>query len=174
MFNTTEPTMANTTIVADLPPLPVYTTAPIPPLLPFISDFWLSLIAPHVAFWVVSMIFHLIDVFDLFPQYRLHTPEEVVGKHEMFQAHCLWDPPPKFPPDSDEDGYWVPSLIPFASWDAYDLCIDAQRHDIWEFCPNIGLIKVLPSIASVALALTGRVDSGEEANLAPFLYRSGK
>ncbi|KAH8894936.1 hypothetical protein GQ53DRAFT_642196 [Thozetella sp. PMI_491] len=69
--------MANATMASDLPPLPPYTTTEMPALLPFISDFWLSLIAPHIAYWALSMVFHLVDVYDLFPQYRLHTPEEI-------------------------------------------------------------------------------------------------
>ncbi|KAM7205074.1 sphingolipid C4-hydroxylase [Rhypophila sp. PSN 637] len=69
--------MANTTLAYDLPPLPAYEMRPMPDYLPFISDFWLALVAPHIAYWVVSMIFHVIDMYDLFPQYRLHTPEEI-------------------------------------------------------------------------------------------------
>ncbi|KAK4639636.1 Sphingolipid C4-hydroxylase sur2 [Podospora bellae-mahoneyi] len=70
---------SNTTTASypPLPPLPSYELKPLPDLLPFISDFWLSIILPHVAYWVVSGIFHLIDTYDLFPQYRLHTPEEI-------------------------------------------------------------------------------------------------
>lgn len=68
----------NVTMATDLPPLPSYTATLMPDLFPnYISDFWLSIIAPHVAYWVIAMIFHLIDVYDLFPQYRLHTPEEI-------------------------------------------------------------------------------------------------
>lgn len=68
----------NVTMATDLPPLPSYTATLMPDLFPnYISDFWLSIIAPHIAYWVISMIFHLIDVYDLFPQYRLHTPEEI-------------------------------------------------------------------------------------------------
>lgn len=68
----------NGTMATDLPPLPSYTATLMPDLFPnYISDFWLSIIAPHVAYWVISLIFHLIDVYDLFPQYRLHTPEEI-------------------------------------------------------------------------------------------------
>ncbi|KAL2021017.1 hypothetical protein VTK56DRAFT_7672 [Thermocarpiscus australiensis] len=73
--------MANATVASDLPPLPAYETRPMPDLLPFISDFWLSLILPHIAYWVVSMFFHIIDVYDLFPQYRLHTPEEITQRN---------------------------------------------------------------------------------------------
>lgn len=73
--------MANATIISDLPPLPAYELRPMPDLLPFISDFWLSCIAPHIAYWVVSGIFHIIDVYDLFPQYRLHTPDEIAQRN---------------------------------------------------------------------------------------------
>ena len=73
--------MANITVVPDLPPLPDYTLSPIPPLLPFISDFQLSLIAPHIAYWVVSLVFHVIDTYDLFPQYRLHTAAEITQRN---------------------------------------------------------------------------------------------
>lgn len=72
----------NGTMASDLPPLPSYSVKPIPDLLPgIISDFWLSVIGPHVAYWVVSLFFHLIDVYDLFPQYRLHTPEEIAQRN---------------------------------------------------------------------------------------------
>ncbi|KAL2201467.1 fatty acid hydroxylase superfamily-domain-containing protein [Corynascus similis CBS 632.67] len=69
--------MANATVASGLPPLPAYEIRPMPDLLPFISDFWLSIIIMHIAYWVVSLVFHVIDVYDLFPQYRLHTPEEI-------------------------------------------------------------------------------------------------
>jgi sphinganine C4-monooxygenase len=74
----------NATMLApsDLPPLPAYEARPMPDLLPgIISDFWLSLILPHIAYWVVSMFFHVIDVYDLFPQYRLHTPAEIAQRN---------------------------------------------------------------------------------------------
>ncbi|KAK0748750.1 fatty acid hydroxylase superfamily-domain-containing protein [Apiosordaria backusii] len=45
------------------------------------KHFWLSIILPHVAYWVVSLVFHLIDTYDLFPQYRLHTPEEITQRN---------------------------------------------------------------------------------------------
>lgn len=67
----------NGTMASDLPPLPGYDVKPMPDYLPWISDFWLSIVAPHIVYWVISGFFHLIDVFDLFPQYRLHTPEEI-------------------------------------------------------------------------------------------------
>jgi sphinganine C4-monooxygenase len=79
--NTSAPTMANATITPDLPPLPGYTVRPMPDYLPFITDFWLSLILPHIVYWAVSMFFHVIDTYDLCPQYRLHTPDEIAQRN---------------------------------------------------------------------------------------------
>lgn len=75
------PSMANSTLASDLPPIPAVELTPRPDLLPFISDFWLSLLLPHVAYWVVSLLFHAIDELDLFPQYRLHTPAEITQRN---------------------------------------------------------------------------------------------
>jgi sphinganine C4-monooxygenase len=77
--------MANQTVFRDatLPPLPSYSLEPMPDMLPWISDFWVSLVLPIVVYWAVSMSFHLIDVLDLFPQYRLHTPEEITSRNHV-------------------------------------------------------------------------------------------
>ncbi|KAL4986414.1 fatty acid hydroxylase superfamily-domain-containing protein [Aspergillus falconensis] len=77
----------NTTLIYDLPPLPVYTLTPRPSLIDGIPDNILALILPVVAYWAVSMFFHLIDVYDLFPQYRLHTPAEVLTRNRASR----WD-----------------------------------------------------------------------------------
>jgi sphinganine C4-monooxygenase len=77
----------NTTLVYDLPPLPVYTLVPRPPLVAGIPDNILALILPVVAYWTVSMFFHLIDVYDLFADYRLHTPAEVLTRNRVTR----WD-----------------------------------------------------------------------------------
>jgi len=79
--------MANTTVVYGLPPLPDYTLEPLPPLIPWINDAYLSLALPIVAYWVVSMIFHVVDELDMFPQYRLHTPAEVLKRNHVSR----WD-----------------------------------------------------------------------------------
>ncbi|KAL4999124.1 fatty acid hydroxylase superfamily-domain-containing protein [Aspergillus recurvatus] len=77
----------NTTLIYGLPPLPAYTLTPRPSLVDGIPDNILALILPVVAYWVVSMFFHLIDVYDLFPQYRLHTPAEVLTRNRASR----WD-----------------------------------------------------------------------------------
>jgi sterol desaturase/sphingolipid hydroxylase (fatty acid hydroxylase superfamily) len=83
---------SNTTSSAyDLPPLPSYTLKPKPDLLPFISDFWATLLFPHVAYWLVSLIFHVIDIYDFFPHYRLHTPEEITQRNHVGRWECARD-----------------------------------------------------------------------------------
>ncbi|KAL4900918.1 hypothetical protein BDW74DRAFT_160797 [Aspergillus multicolor] len=77
----------NTTMVSGLPPLPAYTLSPRPSLVDGIPDNILALILPVVAYWAVSMFFHVIDVYDLFPQYRLHTPAEVLTRNRASR----WD-----------------------------------------------------------------------------------
>ncbi|KAI9372601.1 fatty acid hydroxylase superfamily-domain-containing protein [Aspergillus egyptiacus] len=81
----------NTSVVSDLPPLPAYTLAPRPPLIDGISDNILALIAPIVAYWTVSMFFHFIDVYDLFSQYRLHTPAELLTRNRVSRWDVIRD-----------------------------------------------------------------------------------
>lgn len=104
----------------------------------------------------------------LFGSHRLHSPAEVVEKHGEFTASFvstgLLDSLSAFPPDGRERGYWVPELLPFASWDAYDLCVHARCGDVWEFNPGTGLLGPWPSISAVleevlaVLAATGKPD----------------
>lgn len=82
---------ANDTLVTDLPPLPSYTLKPVTPLLPFIDDFYISLIAPIAAYWVMSLYFHLLDVYDLLPQYRLHTPAEILKRNHVSRYEVARD-----------------------------------------------------------------------------------
>jgi sphinganine C4-monooxygenase len=44
-----------------------------------------------VGYWVASGFFHLIDVFDLFPQYRLHTPAEVLKRNHVSRWEVFRD-----------------------------------------------------------------------------------
>lgn len=83
-------TMMNATH-ADLPPLPSYTLTPQPSLIPMIPDKYTSLALPIIAYWGLSMIFHYIDEFDLFPQYRLHTPAEVLKRNHVSRWEVIRD-----------------------------------------------------------------------------------
>jgi sphinganine C4-monooxygenase len=84
--------MANQTLFdTTLPSLPSYTLEPQGDMLPFISDVYLSLFLPVVLYWLVSGFFHIIDVYDLFPQYRLHTPEEITSRNRVTRYEVVRD-----------------------------------------------------------------------------------
>lgn len=85
--------MNATTMAASgaLPPLPAYTLQPLEPLIPPIADKYMTLIFPILAYWGLSMIFHMIDVYDLFPQYRLHTPAEVLKRNHVSRWEVVRD-----------------------------------------------------------------------------------
>lgn len=83
--------LSNASTMSDLPPLPSYTLTPLKSLVPFIPDVWLSLILTFVAYWAVSMFFHFIDVYDIFPQYRLHTPAEITSRNHVSRYEVARD-----------------------------------------------------------------------------------
>ena len=76
---------------SDLPPLPEYQLIPLPSLLPPIPDKLLTLLLPIVAYWALSMFFHWIDTKDYFPQYRLHTPAEVLKRNRVSRWEVIRD-----------------------------------------------------------------------------------
>ncbi|KAI9737721.1 MAG: hypothetical protein M1818_005725 [Claussenomyces sp. TS43310] len=82
---------ANLTNFDDLPPLPSYTLSPVPAFLPFISDFYLSLLFPVAAYWVLSLFFHYADTYDVWPQYRLHTPAEILKRNHATRYEVARD-----------------------------------------------------------------------------------
>lgn len=85
--NTSLPDMADLA----LPPLPDYTLTPIPDVLSSISNYYLFPIFPVAVYWVVSIFFHIIDVYDIWPQYRLHTPEEITKRNHVSRYEVLRD-----------------------------------------------------------------------------------
>ncbi|KIX07896.1 uncharacterized protein Z518_02550 [Rhinocladiella mackenziei CBS 650.93] len=82
--------MANSTF-QDLPPLPSYALTPRPPMIPGIPDCLLQLLAPIIAYWVVSLFFHVLDTYDLCSQYRLHTPAEVLKRNHVTKYEVVRD-----------------------------------------------------------------------------------
>lgn len=79
-----------------LPP-PSY-SEPRPPLLSFISDSNLALALPIIVYWTMGLFFQYLNDKDMFPQYRLHTPEELEKRNRcslgevlkaVFFQHCL-------------------------------------------------------------------------------------
>ncbi|KAI0016671.1 fatty acid hydroxylase superfamily-domain-containing protein [Xylariomycetidae sp. FL0641] len=82
---------ANMTAASDLPPLPSYEIVEQSDLVSWMPDFYMSIIAPIVAYWAVSVFFHLIDVYDLFPHYRLHTPAEILQRNHATRYEVFRD-----------------------------------------------------------------------------------
>jgi sphinganine C4-monooxygenase len=74
-----------------LPPLPEYALRPLPPLYSWVSDAFITAALPVIGYWIVSLMFHAIDVYDLFPQYRLHTPAEVLKRNHVSRYEVLRD-----------------------------------------------------------------------------------
>jgi sphinganine C4-monooxygenase len=83
--------MAAANVSYELPPLPDYTLKPLPPLVPWASDVVLQAAFPVIGYWAVSLIYHLIDVYDLLPQYRLHTPTEVLQRNHVTRFEVFRD-----------------------------------------------------------------------------------
>ncbi|KAL2754709.1 hypothetical protein ACRALDRAFT_1042358 [Sodiomyces alcalophilus JCM 7366] len=74
-----------------LPPLPPYSLAPVPDLIRGISDAYVFPILPIAVYWILSMVFHVIDVYDIWPQYRLHTPEEITKRNHVSRYEVARD-----------------------------------------------------------------------------------
>lgn len=91
MANLSSMTGANNSYLSDLPPLPSYTLSPVKPVVSFIPDFYLSLLVPIAAYWIVSLFFHYIDVYDIWPQYRLHTPAEILKRNHVSRYEVARD-----------------------------------------------------------------------------------
>ncbi|PSN74980.1 hypothetical protein BS50DRAFT_28762 [Corynespora cassiicola Philippines] len=83
--------MATANITYELPPLPDYTLTPLPPVSSLLPDNVLNMVLPIIAYWAVSGIFHVIDVYDLCPQYRLHTPAEVLKRNHVTRYEVFRD-----------------------------------------------------------------------------------
>lgn len=83
--------MASQALIHELPPLPSYKLVPVQSLISYIPDFYLSLILPIAAYWIVSMFFHFIDVMDFWPQYRLHTPVEILKRNHVSRYEVARD-----------------------------------------------------------------------------------
>jgi sphinganine C4-monooxygenase len=81
----------NTTHGHELPSLPSYALTTRPTLIPYCSDVLLQLLMPIFAYWVVSGFFHILDTWDLFPQYRLHTPAEILKRNHVPRHEVVRD-----------------------------------------------------------------------------------
>jgi len=74
-----------------MPPLPDYTLTERPSLISGVPDYVVQLTLPVIAYWVVSLFFHVLDECDLFPQYRLHTPAEILKRNKVSRYEVVRD-----------------------------------------------------------------------------------
>ncbi|KAJ6031657.1 hypothetical protein N7540_002389 [Penicillium herquei] len=82
---------ANASVAFDLPPLPSYTLTVREPVLAPIPDNVLALMLPIVAYWGLSLVYHLLDVYGCFEEYRLHTPAELLKRNRVTRLEVVRD-----------------------------------------------------------------------------------
>lgn len=70
------------------PPPPTYSELR-PSLLSFISDENLALALPIIVYWSMGLFFQYLNDRDMFPQYRLHTPEELEKRNRCSLAEVV-------------------------------------------------------------------------------------
>lgn len=81
----------NSTSTYDLPPLPTYTAVVRNDVLSFMPDLYLLTLAPTLSYWIMSIFFHIVDTYDFWPQYRLHTPAEITQRNRVTRYEVLRD-----------------------------------------------------------------------------------
>jgi len=61
-------------------------------ILPFISDKYLSIAAPVIAYWLVSLVFELVHRArsPFFEAYRIHEPAEVKSRNKVTRREVFW------------------------------------------------------------------------------------
>ena len=74
----------------------------------------------------------------LFGRHRLYTPAKVIEHHEISCDNCIMEAPPGMTPAIPDEDYWRRELLPFAGWDAFDLCFEPDGA-VREFNPHWGL-----------------------------------
>lgn len=57
-----------------------------------IPDHLLALAAPVIAYWVLSLFFHFLDISEwrVLDKYRIHESEEVKSKNLVTKSHVVW------------------------------------------------------------------------------------
>ena len=80
--------MWNATYTTEIP-LHEPTTSPVPPLLPFISDTYLLLILPIVAYWTYGYMFYWFDQNGYFTSYRLHISAEFLKRNRVSLSEVI-------------------------------------------------------------------------------------
>ena len=145
-------TMLNATTAPELPRLPSYLLTPRHSIIPGISDTLLQLLLPIIAYWVLSLGFHILDTYEIFSQYRLHTPAEVLKRNHVTRYEVIRDVVIQQIIQT-AFGLLIASMDPIemTGMQDYDVAIWAQR------------MRRLESFVPQAAALVG-IDAGKLGN----------
>ena len=158
--------MSNVTFSSNLPPLPLYTLKPLPPLIAHIPDKVLLLLLPIAAYWIFSLFFHYIDTHDYLSQYRLHTPAEVLKRNRVSRRDVVRDVIIQQVVQT-MTGFVISMTEPddFQGAEMYDITVWAQRIRVAQRAiprllsaigiDSVSLAQQLGSYPQVAVALSG-------------------
>lgn len=58
-------------------------------LIPGIPDGLVALAAPVIAYWVLSIFFHILDVYELAEKYRIHPSEEEISRNKVTMKEVI-------------------------------------------------------------------------------------
>lgn len=79
----------NTTTSFPTAPATSCTLVPQAPLIPGLSDNVLAIILPTIVYAIAGGFFHLLDIYNLFNDYRIHPSEDEVKRNHVTKWQCL-------------------------------------------------------------------------------------
>ncbi|KAK9477701.1 fatty acid hydroxylase superfamily-domain-containing protein [Lipomyces japonicus] len=79
-----------TTAFLSSPP-PVFEIGKKESLLASIPDEILAIALPIITYWIASIFFHIIDIYDVLRKYRIHPPEEVASRNKVTVREVIRD-----------------------------------------------------------------------------------
>ena len=79
----------NKTTPFPTPPSPSCTLVPQASLIPALSDNVLAILLPTIVYAIVGGFFHLLDIYNLFHDYRIHPSEDVLKRNHVTKWQCL-------------------------------------------------------------------------------------
>ena len=81
--------LPNTTTSFPTLPASSCTLVPQATLVPGLSDKVLAVILPTIVYAIAGAIFHLLDIYDLFADYRIHPSEDELKRNHVTKWQCL-------------------------------------------------------------------------------------
>lgn len=79
----------NKTTPFPTPPSPSCTLVPQASLIPGLSDNVLAIVLPTIVYAIAGGFFHLLDIYNLFNDYRIHPSEDELKRNHVTKWQCL-------------------------------------------------------------------------------------